>query len=310
MMVTASPVTKIVNEAAARVACPPAAARPAARQRAGLTTRRAGCAPRVVGQVMGEDQGMPAVSRIEELREAVADFAVSSLDLPFESAALGAARTSLDEAGLLLLGEVHGVAENPLLVRDLIRALQISSLALEWPVGLAETVESFLHTGTLTDHCLLWLGDGRLTTGHLSMLRVLHAAGPLRLTLFDPPLEASTGADAWARRDAAMAAWLLTSAAAHTPTLVVAGNAHTPTATRGHSVPLGAHLAAGRPAVRGIHLRYRAGSFYNLAPRRFHRRPRLRDGLYATGDRLFAELPTAHEAVVPHQPSHHPTGPA
>jgi hypothetical protein len=255
---------------------------------------------------------VPAVSTIEALREAVADFAVGSLDLPCESAALGAARTSLDEAGLLLLGEVHGVAENPLIIRDLMHALQITSLALEWPVGLADTVESFLHTGTLTDHCLLWLGDGRITAGHLSTLGDLHAAGPLRLTLFDPPLDASTGADAWARHDAAMATRLLTSAAAHTPTLVVAGNAHTPTASSGYGVPLGAHLAAGRPAVRDIHIRYRAGSFYNLAPRRFHRRPRLRprDGLYATGDRLFAELATAHEAVVPHQPGHQPTGPA
>jgi hypothetical protein len=266
----------------------------------------------VVGPVMRKDPGMPAVSTLDELRQAVADFSVTSLGLPYEPTALTAARTSLDEAGLLLLGEVHGVAENPLLIRDLMRALQITSLALEWPIGLADTVESFLHTGTLTDHRLLWSGDGRITAGHLKVLRELSTAGPLRLTLFDPPLDASTGADAWTRHDAAMATRLLTSAAAHTATLVVAGNAHTATTSSGHGVPLGAHLAASRPAVRDIHIRYRAGSFYNLAPRRFHHQPRLapRDGLYTTEDRLFAELPTAHEAVVPHQPLHHPTAEA
>jgi hypothetical protein len=139
------------------------------------------------------------------------------------------------------------------------------------------------------------------------VLRDVSAAGPLRLTLFDLPVDASAGADAWTRHDAAMATRLLTSAAAHTPTLVVAGNAHTPTTSSEHGIPLGAHLAASRPAVRNIHIRYRAGSFYNLAPRRFHHQPQVasRDGLYATDDRLFAELPTAHEAVVPHQPSHH-----
>jgi hypothetical protein len=146
---------------------------------------------------MREDPGMPAVSTLEELRQAVADFAVTSLDLPYEPTALAAARTSLNKAGLLLLGEVHGVAENPLLIRDLMGALQITSLALEWPVGLTDTVASFLHTGTLTDHRLLWSGDGRIAAGHLRVLRDLSAAGPLLLTLFDPPLHASTRADAW-----------------------------------------------------------------------------------------------------------------
>jgi hypothetical protein len=257
---------------------------------------------------MQEDRGMPAVSTLDDLREAVADFAVTGLDLPYEPTALTAARTSLDEAGLLLLGEVHGVAENPLLIRDLMRVLRINSLALEWPDGLTDTVASFLRTGALVDHPLLWFGDGRITAGHFRVLRDLSAAGPLLVTLFDPPLDASTGADAWTRHDAAMATRLLTSAAAHTPALVVAGNAHTPTTPGQYGVPLGAHLTACRPAVRDVQIRYRAGSFYNFAPRRFHHhRLAPRDGLYASDNGLFAELPTAHEAVVPHQPSHPPT---
>src|SRR5207237_5234613 len=34
---------------------------------------------------------------------------------------------------LLLLGEVHGVRENPLLIRALMQTLALTSLALEWP---------------------------------------------------------------------------------------------------------------------------------------------------------------------------------
>ena len=54
----------------------------------------------------------------------------------------------------------------------------------------AAAVASFLDTGTLTDHALLWSGDGRITAGHFKVLRDRYAAGPLRLTLFDPPLDA------------------------------------------------------------------------------------------------------------------------
>jgi hypothetical protein len=49
----------------------------------------------------------------------VAGFAVTDLGLVIEPLALAAARRSLDSAGLLLLGEMHGVRENPLLIRAL-----------------------------------------------------------------------------------------------------------------------------------------------------------------------------------------------
>jgi hypothetical protein len=48
------------------------------------------------------------------LLQAVADFVVEDVDLVTGPAALAAARRSLNDSGLLLLGEVHGVRENPL----------------------------------------------------------------------------------------------------------------------------------------------------------------------------------------------------
>jgi hypothetical protein len=60
---------------------------------------------------------VPCVASLHELDQAVSEFAVTDLDLVIEPAALTAARRSLDCSGLLLLGEAHGVRENPLLIR-------------------------------------------------------------------------------------------------------------------------------------------------------------------------------------------------
>ena len=68
-----------------------------------------------------------------------------------EPRALAAARQSLDSSGLLL-GEIHGVRENPLLIRALIKVFGLTSLALEWPEDLTPVIRAFLASGTLADH--------------------------------------------------------------------------------------------------------------------------------------------------------------
>jgi hypothetical protein len=52
---------------------------------------------------------------VEGLIQAAADFVVADLDLAAEPAAAAAAQQSLDDSGLLLLGEMHRARENPLL---------------------------------------------------------------------------------------------------------------------------------------------------------------------------------------------------
>jgi hypothetical protein len=205
---------------------------------------------------------------VSDLEREAASFAVVDLGLVIEPAALAAARRSLDESGLLLLGEVHGVRENPLLIRSLMRAFGLGGLALEWDEDLMPAVSAFLAGEPLADHPLLWFGDGRITAGHLAVLRELAAAGPLSLGLFDGTI----GADwDWSARDEAMAQRILAAPALEAGTLVVAGNAHTPTARSDLGLPLGAHLAGGWPGVREIRIRYGGGRFYNNEPRRFHR---------------------------------------
>jgi hypothetical protein len=54
----------------------------------------------------------------------------------------------------------------------------------------------------------------------------------------------------WSDRDAAMTGRLLAGAGTGRPTLVVAGNAHTPVRPTPLGIPLGAVLAARRPGAR------------------------------------------------------------
>jgi hypothetical protein len=249
------------------------------------------------------------VSTLEELDRAAADFAVTDLGLVIEPPALAAARRSLEESGCLLLGEVHGVRENPLVIRSLMQAFGLSGLALEWPEDLAPVAGAFLAGGRLADHPLLWSGDGRITAGHLAVLRERAAAGPLSLTLFDGTIGADWN---WSQHDEAMARRILAAPATGTGTLVVAGNAHTPTARTGPGVPLGACLAGQRPGLREIRISYGGGRFYNIQPRRFRRRTGLRwrrARLHERRGSLVLDLPAAGEAVVPQRPLPWPAGP-
>jgi len=231
----------------------------------------------------------------------VAEFVVTDLDLVIEPPALAAARQSLDSSGLLLLGEIHGVRENPLLIRALMNALGLTSLALEWPEDLTPVIRAFLASGTLADHPQLWGGDGRITVGHLTVLADRAAAAPLDLTLFDGGI----GADwSWSQCDEAMARRILATSPPSARTLVVAGNAHTPIRPIELGVPMGACVAGQRPGIREVQISYGGGSFYNCEPRQFARRagPPGKIRFHQHQGELVLDLPMATEAVVPQRP--------
>ena len=242
---------------------------------------------------------MPALASLAEFREAVADFPAGELEVAVEPAARAEAERSVAESGYLLLGEVHGVRENPLIIAALLRSFGLTSLALEWPAELAPVISAFLAGEALADDPQLWSGDGRITAGHLAVLRERAAAGPLELTLLDGVISADA---TWSDRDAAMAGRLLAGAGPGRGTLVVAGNAHTPVRPTPLGVPLGAALAARRPGVREIRIDYRGGRYYNLAPCRFPPRAGSRQPgprLLLRNENLTLVLPDASEAVVP-----------
>jgi hypothetical protein len=235
---------------------------------------------------------------VEALAEAVAGFAVEDVDLELDPAAVTSAQRSVEESGLLLLGEVHGVRENPLLARALMRAFGLRRLALEWPEDLTLVIKGFQASGTLEDHWLLWAGDGRITAGHLAVLAERSAAGPVQVTLFDGTIGPGWS---WSDHDEAMAERILAADPQEVRTLVVAGNAHTPTRPTELGVPMGAWLAQKRPGIREIRINYGGGRYYNMQPREFarHGNPARRMWLHQEQDTLELELPSAQEAVVP-----------
>jgi len=239
------------------------------------------------------------VASVDALVRAADEFSVADVDLVGEPTAVTVAQRSLEESGLLLLGEVHGVRENPLLARALMQAFGLTGLALEWHEELAPVVEAFLASGTLADHWLLWPGDGRITAGHLAVLAERAAPGPLEVILFDGTI----GTDwSWSDRDEAMARRVLAAAPAGSRTLAVAGNAHTPTEPTELGVPMGAWLARQRPGVREIRIRYGGGRYYNVRPRRFSPHgSRPRQVRLHQHNTLTLDLPDASEAVVPQQ---------
>jgi hypothetical protein len=253
---------------------------------------------------------VPAVSTIVDLQAAAAD-PPPRLDLAVDARALRRVEDSLEATGLVLLGEVHGILQTPALIAELVDLLDVNLLALEWPAELADVVATWGATGTLRDHPFLWLGDGRITAGHLHLLAQLAArVSAVDVLLFDGPdprrVDPSTmsSEQLWTDRDHAMAERL---AAAVTNRgvrcLVVAGNAHTRLAEGPHGRPMGAWLADDRPVLRSVTVRYGPGTFYNAGSRALggERRGVTTCRLRPDQHGVLLDVPAPEEAVVPHR---------
>ena len=68
-------------------------------------------------------------------------------------------------------------------------------------------ISAFLAGDALADDPQLWSGDGRITAGHLAVLRERAAAGPLELTLLDGVMSARTRAGPTGTRRWPAACW-------------------------------------------------------------------------------------------------------
>jgi hypothetical protein len=209
-----------------------------------------------------------AVATPEALDAAIRSYRLA-LPTPglIDEPAMEAARKSAHDAGLILLGEVHGVAENAALIYWLMEQLDLRGLALEWPDGLRNLVEEFLvfdridvTTLGLDDEMRFWCGDGRITAGHFAALKRLKASGRLQsLVLSDAPAPDGD----WSGRDSGMAGAVLAERNPDVPTLVVAGGLHTRLAEHEHGIPMGARLAEQLPGLREIRVEYGSGAYFN-----------------------------------------------
>ena len=185
---------------------------------------------------------MPAVDTIEALTAAAQAFSAQRLGLQMDPDAEAAVRESLQRTGLVLLGEIHGVAQTPVLVEEMIAWFGLGGVALEWHHDLRPWLDRWVAHGVLSDPRWgsalageVWGGDGRLTAGHLAVLRRWADSG-LLITLMDGtrvvyPRRGESAEElerrSWTERDAAMAGRVLTAPDAVGGRLVVAGHLHT-----------------------------------------------------------------------------------
>jgi hypothetical protein len=237
---------------------------------------------------------------LDVFSDAVARFELVEAPLEWEPEAEERCRRSLEETGLLLLGETHGVAELPGIVLALARRLGTRGLALEWSPALRPLVEGFLGGGELGEPgtANFWSGDGRITAGHFALLRELR---PAPLLLFSEEI----GPTDWSGRDFAMAKRLLADWDGETPTLVVTGNLHAALEPHRHGWPLGYHLVQRLPGLASVTLRVLSGAIANLGEKRVGAReapPGASLRLCVEGGQLVLDLPRATPAQVPALP--------
>ena len=189
------------------------------------------------------------VTSPSDFRTAVHDYRFDSFAL--DGDAIDAARTSTAEAGLIVVGEPHGMYETPAVVYTLAVALGTRAIAFEWSHEEMEgPVQDFLRSGSF-DFDRLWrlppsaeffCGDGRITTGHFALLQRLRAAGRLEQVIAFDRLDPVPHPGDWRIRDREMAGRLLTEWQGSAPLLVVTGAFHA--ATRSHLEPHGETMTA------------------------------------------------------------------
>lgn len=253
----------------------------------------------------------------EAFRRAIEATTIQELPTIIDQRLLNKLKATVQRTGLVLLGEIHGVQENPLIIYTLIKHLGCRGLALEWRGSLKSVVQAFIETGQLAYDAIEDTQDGRITAGHFALLRQLHTEGLLeQLILFDIDFQQwlvdTHPRNFWNKRDTMMATNILTEKAADVPLLVVSGNAHIRLSLRDRLLmtlqmqnipkPMGEHIRARLPATPSIIIKYLSGHYHNISLKtiRASRTRSTQSRFYRRWfNRYIYELPEAHAAVIP-----------
>ena len=247
------------------------------------------CTDRATGAVWIEVRPRDAAARAAvatRFAEAIDAFTVCELELSIEPSAAVRLAAKLAAGGPILVGERHGVEQNPVVAYTLMRRLGLRVLGLEWPADLQPAVDAFLEGSALDADVLADSSDGRITAGHFAVLRSMRRDGLLeRVVLFDPVPWPRT----WSERDWGMAVRLLQQTG-RPPALVMAGSLHTRLRRHRHGEPMGAHVARARAGAVEVRLRYPGGPLAT---------PSGGCVLRSAGAWLELTLPDARPAVTP-----------
>lgn len=235
--------------------------------------------------------------------EAINTDPVLEIETDFDENATRSLESELANAKLFMLGETHGVKENPDIIYTLFKKFGFRNLALEWEPPLKEKVQRFLNGETLDFESIKDSPDGRITARHFALLKKLKEEGLLeKFVCFDQ------GGSSWDKRDENMAHNIIANLT-EAPTLVVAGNLHTKTEPitfeneETEHYPMGVQVKRNIPNVPSGRIEYLTGKFHNYGTRNFEERSNNSEVLtakfYKEGSLYVFELPKAHAAVVP-----------
>ncbi len=119
-----------------------------------------------------------------------------------------------------VVGEMHGVKENPSIVYTLIKKFGFRQLGIEWDKENQRVVDLFQNEGALDYNTIMNSCDGRITAGYFSMLKKVKDEGLVDSVFF------FDDKDSWNRRDEVMAEEIIGKTANGLPTLIIAGSAH------------------------------------------------------------------------------------
>jgi hypothetical protein len=238
--------------------------------------------------------------------EAIKSAEIREIDVDFEDRDVNSLNEELGSAKLFLLGETHGVKENPDVIYTLFRKFGFKTLALEWDKELQSQVEIFLESGELDFEAIKGSPDGRITAGHFAMLKKLKDEGLLgSVVCFDeePP------SGEWNERDVYMAKNIIANLS-DSATLVVAGNLHTELASmtfddeEEEHHPMGENIKKQIPTVPTGKIKYLTGQFHNYGTKEFSSEvdstESVKAKFYKSSEGVYVfELPEGHPAVVP-----------
>lgn len=206
----------------------------------------------------------------EEFAAAVRAHRLDGVGLDREAVARAGA--ALAAAGLLVVGEAHGVRETPNVLYALTRALGSRAVAFEWShEELDSPVQAFMQNGsfdferlwTLPAPAELFCGDGRVTAGHFALLRRLRDERRVEhVVLFDrldpepPPADPSA-------RERELADRLLAEWDDRLPLLVLTGAGH---ARLDRAGTMASWVARQRPGLEAAMIDYERGQGWFHGP--------------------------------------------
>jgi hypothetical protein len=242
-----------------------------------------------------------------DFRQAVEGYDLQEIETDFDESAVNSLRQQLAETQAFILGEMHGVKENPDVIYTLFKKFGFNNIALEWSSReFGEFIQEFLVNDNLNFEDIKDSRDGRITAGHFALLKKLKDEDLLgKIILFD---ENTIGETSENERDLEMSQNLL-DGLGEGNTLIIAGHWHTqvnpvlePDGTTKH--PMGEHIKNSIPNIPFGNIRYQKGQYHNFGTRDFLIKPDIAPISKATfrlseeGKYIYT-IPEAHSAIVP-----------